>query len=68
MDNTNTNPNAHNLADGYGTWKADMDDYLFKKTNFTGGEMPKYHKITNEFVKAQEVLYNPITQCYTNKD
>ena len=62
MDQTaNTQGAAHGLADGYGTWKQDMDDYIYKKTNFTG-VMPEYKKVTNAFVKSQEVLYNPITQ------
>ena len=55
------------LTDGYGQWKQDMDDYVFKKTNFQG-EAPVYKKVTNAFVKGQEVLYNPITQTYTNKE
>jgi len=26
-----------------------------------------YKKVTNEFIKAQDVIYNPITQKYNNK-
>ena len=40
---------------------------MFKKTNFQG-EAPVYKKVTNAFIKGQEVLYNPITQTYTNKE
>ena len=60
------NAKQHGLTDGYGTWKNDMDDYIYKKTNFQGVPDP-YHKVTNAFVKSQEVLYNPITQQYSNK-
>ena len=57
----------YGLTDGYATWKTEMDDYIFKKSNFQGVPEP-YKKVTNEFVKAQEVKYNPITQTYTNKE
>ena len=66
MDATEASKNA-GLADGYGSWKNDMDDYIFKKSNFVGVPEP-YKKVTNAFVKGQEVLYNPITQTYTNNE
>ena len=33
MDATEVSKNA-GLTDGYGSWKNDMDDYIYKKTNF----------------------------------
>lgn len=53
------------LQDGYAQWKADIQDYTEKKRNFQG-EAPKYHKVTNAFIKKQDTIYNPITQAYTN--
>lgn len=29
--------------------------------------MPEYKKVTNQFIKQQETLYNPITQVYSDK-
>ena len=66
MDATETAKNA-GLTDGYGNWRNEMDDYIYKKTNFQGVPEP-YKKVTNAFVKSQEVLYNPITQTFTNKE
>jgi hypothetical protein len=53
------------LGDGYMQWKKDMDDYCRKKKEFQGVPEP-YKKVTNEFIKKQDVMYNPITQTYTN--
>jgi len=47
-------------ADGYEAWKRDVNDYVEKKKNFQLQPEP-YRKVTNEFVKRQEVEYNPIT-------
>ena len=55
------------LDDGYNRWKKDMDEYTKSKKEFVGKPDP-YKKVTNEFIKKQDVLYNPITQTYTNKD
>ena len=33
MDATETAKNA-GLTDGYGNWNKEMEDYIFKKTNF----------------------------------
>lgn len=42
-----------------------MADYQVKRTTFQGKGEP-YKKVSNEFMKAQETKYNPITQTYTN--
>ena len=55
------------LPDGLAAWKRDMADYVEKKRNFQGVAEP-YKKVTQKFVKEQDVLYNPITQVYTNKE
>lgn len=44
----------------YNQWKKDVDNYITQKTEFQG-TAPKYVKITNKAVKAQETRYNPIT-------
>ena len=65
MDANNETANQNGLVDGYGTWKNEMVDYTYKKSNFQGVADP-YKKVTTEFIKSQEVLYNPITQTFAN--
>jgi hypothetical protein len=48
------------VQDGLQNWKNDMADYMDKKRNIQF-EQPAYKKVTHEFVKAQDVIYNPIT-------
>jgi hypothetical protein len=47
-------------AADYGNWKNEVKTYIDTKTNFQGRADP-YVKVTNEFIKAQETKYNPIT-------
>lgn len=56
---------ALGLKDGISMWKADMDDYLNKKKNLQFEPNP-YKKVTHEFIKHQDTIYNPIIQKYTN--
>lgn len=51
--------------DGYSDWANECNGYLTTKNNFQG-TAPAYKKVTTEFLKAQDVLYNPITQRYTD--
>lgn len=44
----------------YNTWKDSVKDYIETKNEFQGKAEP-YHKVTNQFIKAQETRYNPIT-------
>ena len=55
------------VPDGLTAWKKDMNDYLDKKRNFQGVPEP-YKKVTTKFIKEQDVIYNPITQTYNNRD
>ena len=50
----------------YNIWKDSVKDYIDTKTEFQGKAEP-YVKVTNQFIKAQETRYNPITQVYTDK-
>lgn len=56
---------AVGLTDGYDDWKHDVTTYHDTKKNFQGRAEP-YKKVTTEFVKNQEVQYNPITQTFTD--
>jgi len=42
-----------------------LNDYVEKKQNFQGVPDP-YKKVTNAYIKAQDVVYNPITQKYSD--
>ena len=53
------------LQDGYNTWAQDMKNYTQAKKEFQGVPEP-YKKVTTEFIKKQDVVYNPITQTYTD--
>ena len=54
---------THRVPDGYNEWKADVADYQHKKKNFQGVAEP-YKKVTHEFIKHSDTIYNPITQKY----
>ena len=56
---------AVGLQDGYNEWKRNITSYDETKKNFQGQAEP-YRKVTSEFVKRQEVQYNPITQTFTD--
>ena len=56
---------AVGLTDGYAEWQKDVVNYASTKKNFQGQAEP-YRKVTSEFVKKQEVQYNPITQTFTD--
>ena len=56
---------AVGLQDGYSEWKRNITSYDETKKNFQGQAEP-YRKVTSEFVKRQEVQYNPITQTFTD--
>jgi len=53
------------LQNGLQQWKNDMADYVDKKRNLQY-EPPRYKKVTHEFIKHQDVIYNPVTQKYNN--
>lgn len=53
------------MKDGYAEWARDVNAYTEAKKNFQGKAEP-YRKVTNEWVKKQEVQYNPITQTFTD--
>jgi hypothetical protein len=53
------------FVDGNAHWRSDVADYIDKKKNLQFVQ-PPYKKVTHEFMKAQDVIYNPITQKYTN--
>ena len=42
-----------------------MEDYNNKKKNLQFEPVP-YKKVTHEFIKNQDAIYNPIIQKYTN--
>lgn len=44
----------------YDNWKSGVSKYINQKTEFQGKADP-YVKVTNQFIKAQETRYNPIT-------
>ena len=56
---------AADMHNGYASWKQDLQHYETTKKNFQGVPEP-YKKVTSAFVKGQEVLYNPITQTYSD--
>lgn len=51
----------------YEQWKQDINEYTRLKKEFQGVAEP-YKKVTQQYIKSQDVLYNPITQKYTSKD
>lgn len=53
------------LQDGMKDWKRDIADYEDKKKHLQF-QQPSYHKVTHEWMKAQECIYNPVTQKYNN--
>ena len=62
LEETNRN---YGLANGYNEWASSVNQYATAKQNFQGQAEP-YRKVTSEFVKKQEVQYNPITQTFTD--
>ena len=51
----------------YDEWKRDINEYTKLKKEFQGVAEP-YKKVTQQYIKAQDVLYNPITQKYTSNN
>jgi hypothetical protein len=45
---------------GYAQWNKEVNSYQETKQNFQG-EAPVYKKVDHAFIKAQDVIYNPIT-------
>lgn len=58
---------AVGLEDGYDAWRREVIAYDEAKKNLQFVPEP-YKKVTNEFIKRQEVQYNPITQRFTDPE
>ena len=52
-----------NLPDGYQEWRNDVNAYVEQKRNVQVKGDP-YVKVTHQFIKEQDTIYNPITQVY----
>ena len=48
-------------------WKDEINEYAHKKKNIQFDPVP-YKKVTHEFIKQQDAVYNPITQKYSNNN
>jgi hypothetical protein len=55
----------HTQAYNY-NWPKTQNDYIYNKTHLEWGYNPPPPRITQKMVKANDVIFNPILQKYTN--